>query len=245
MDGMTFLDRSQLGPMTFSAPGHSRDWGRWARRWPWGGDGKGGYTISDDGSLCAYAASQVTARNGVACLTARRSEARDGAAAWGLPYLSGLLSSFPCFKQTYGYFEVRARFPRGRGLHPGIGLYRNPNPSMEDEIDLIETIGEDTRAAFLSLHYGLGPHDHVTQTVRHHDVGGRMTTHGLLWTPDRVTWFQNDLKVASTPTRPAQHDPMSLIINLGVGGSWAGDPDPNAFPASLLVEGVRAYALRA
>ncbi len=230
--------------MTFSAPGHDADWSRWARRWPWGGEGKGAYTISDDGSLCAYSAGQVTIQNGVACLTARPAQASDGAAAWGMPYVSGLLSSFPGFKQTYGYFEVRVKFPKGRGLHPGIGLYRNPDPSTEDEIDLIETIGEDTQGAFLSLHYGRGPHDHVTRTARQFDVGAAMTTHGLLWTPKTVTWFQNDQQVATTPTHASQHDPMSLIINLGVGGRWAGDPAPGAFPARLLVEGVRAYALK-
>jgi beta-glucanase (GH16 family) len=242
---MTQLDRSRLGHLTFSAPGHDAGWSRWARRWPWGGQGKGAYTISDDGSMCAYASGQVTAANGAACLTARPAEAADGEAAWDMPYVSGLISSFPIFKQTYGYFEVRAQFPRGRGLHPGIALYRNPNPGLEDEIDVIETIGDDTRGAFLSLHFGNGAHDYVSQTARLNDVGARMTTHGLLWTDKTITWFQNDQQVASTPTHASQHAPMSLIINLGVGGSWAGSPDPRAFPAKLLVEGVKAYALKA
>lgn len=242
---MTQLDRSRLGALTFNAPGHGDGWNRWARRWPWGGEGKGAYTIGDDGSLCAYATGQVTVENAVACLTARPAGPEDGPAAWDMPYLSGLLSSFPCFKQTYGYFEVRAKFPRGRGLHPGIGLYRNPNPGVVDEIDLIETIGEDTQGAFLSLHFGNGAHDYVSKTARQYDAGARMTTHGLLWTPTMISWFQNDLEVATTPTHASQHDPMSLIINLGVGGNWAGAPDPGAFPAKLMVEGVKAYALKA
>ncbi|QUD88329.1 glycoside hydrolase family 16 protein [Phenylobacterium montanum] len=242
---MTQLDRSRLGHLTFSAPGHGGDWSRWARRWPWGGQGKGAWTIGDDGSLCAYAPSQVTTQKGVLCLTARPSEAKDGDAAWDMPYVSGLISSFPFFKQTYGYFEVRAQFPRGRGLHPGIALYRNPNPAIEDEIDVIETIGDDTRGAFLTLHFGSGAKDYVSQTARVFDAGAGMTTHGLLWTDKTISWFQNDQLVASTPTHAAQHAPMSLIINLGVGGNWAGAPDPRAFPARLLVEGVKAYALKA
>ena len=242
---MALLDRGGLGPLTYSGFGHTVDWSRWARRWPWGGEGKGGYIIGDDGSQCAYLASAVTVQDGTAWLTARPTTDADSAHAWGMPYTSGLLSSFHCFKQTYGYFEVRARFPAGRGLHPGIGLYRNPNPSTEDEIDLIETIGADTQGAFISLHYGRGSKDFVSQQVRAYDAGARMVTHGLLWTPQTLTWFQNDMQVgASVPTRPSQHDPMSLIINLGVGGSWAGTPDPQAFPARLLVEGVRAYGLK-
>ena len=242
---MASLDRTGLGPLTFSGFGHNVDWSRWDKRWPWGGEGKGGYTIGDDGSLCAYLASTVTVADGTACLTARPTTAADGDRAWDMPYVSGLLSSFHCFKQTYGYFEVRAKFPRGRGLHPGIGLYRNPDTSLEDEIDLIETIGADTQGVYISLHYGDGPKDFVSQKVRAYDAGARMVTHGLLWTPKSLTWFQNDLQVgASVPTRASQHDPMSLIINLGVGGNWAGAPDPQAFPARLLVEGVRAYALK-
>ncbi len=243
---MALLDRSSLGPLTFAGFGHHVDWTRWDRRWPWGGEGKGAYTIGDDGSLCAYLASAVTVRDGTACLTARPATPADGDRAWGMPYVSALLSSFRCFKQTYGYFEVRAQFPRGRGLHPGIGLYRNPDASVEDEIDLVETIGEDSQGAFISLHYGAGAHDSVSQQVRAYDTAARMVTHGLLWTPKTLTWFQNDLQVgASVPTHASQHDPMSLIINLGVGGDWAGPPDPKAFPAHLLVEGVRAYALKA
>ena len=242
---MALLDRSQLGPLTYSGFGHHVDWSRWSRHWPWGGDGKGAYTIGDDGSLCAYLAAAVTVEDGVACLTARPAAASGGAKAWDMPYVSGLLSSFGSFKQTYGYFEVRAQFPRGRGLHPGIGLYRNPDASVEDEIDLVETIGEDTRASYLTLHYGDKPKDYVLQTVRRFDTGAGMVIHGLLWTPKTLTWFQNDVQVGdSVPTRASQHDPMSLIINLGVGGNWAGPPDPHAFPARLKVEGVRAYALK-
>lgn len=242
---MTQLDRSKLGHMTFSGFGHAVDWSRWRRRWPWGGDGKGAYVIGDDGSQCAYAPSAVTVQDGVCCLTARPATSDDGAAAWGMPYVSGLVSAFETFKQTYGYFEVRAKFPRGRGLHPGIGLYRYPAPSLEDEIDLVETVGTDTQATYISLHYGKGQKDSVTQPVRAYDAGARMVTHGLLWTPRSLTWYQNDMQVgAPLATHSTQHDPMSLIINLGVGGEWAGAPDPAVFPARLLIEGVRVYALK-
>ncbi len=72
-----------------------------------------------------------------------------------------------------------------------------------------------------------------------------MVTYGLLWTPETVSWYQNERQVGATVATPAgQHDPMSFIINLGVGGNWAGKPDDNALPARMLIDGVRAYALK-
>ena len=51
-----------------------------------------------------------------------RPRARGAVIPEGLTYTSGLITTQESFAQTYGYFEFRARMPRGRGFWPALWL---------------------------------------------------------------------------------------------------------------------------
>ena len=68
-----------------------------------------------------------------------------------LPFLSGLMTTEKSFEQTYGYFEIRAALPVGKGLWSAFWLLPRfevfPDPlvrQLPDEVDVFENIGNDS-----------------------------------------------------------------------------------------------------
>ena len=159
---------------------------------------------------------------------------------WGYRYISGLITSQARFSQTYGYFEVRAKLPAGRGLWPAVWLLPKAG-GWPPELDLLEQTGGET--VFQTVH--TGDAGHPTEADFSTTVRGAATgfhTYGVLWTPERLVWFVDRRQTSATPTPADMDRPMYLLINLAVGGDFPGPPDPSAhWPARLRIARVDAY----
>lgn len=155
----------------------------------------------------------------------------------GYRYISGLITTQPSFRQTYGYFEMRAKLPRGKGVWPGFWILP-ADLSWPPEVDIMENIGDPTKV-YLTLHSGAAPRDPGTQV--------RLTPNAfhvfaLSWDPDELVWFVDGREVKRLPTPPDMHKPMYMLANVALGGGWAGAPDASTpFPAVLSIDYIRAY----
>src|SRR3546814_12879833 len=67
-------------------------------------------------------------------------------------------------------------------------------------------------------------------------------SYGVLWGPEEIVWTYDGVAVAETATPADMHDPMYMVVNLGVGGV-AGRPGAAADGAEMKVDYVRADAL--
>ena len=156
-----------------------------------------------------------------------------------IAYGSGALNTRGKFSQLYGYFEVRARVPQGRGLWPAFWLLPEDG-GWPPEIDVVEVLGHEPNKVYQTLHSSAMPNQGaVTETMPSADGFHR---YGALWTPTVVDFFIDGAKVGSTKTPADMHKPMYLTANLAVGGAWPGYPDAGTtFPAHLDIDYVRAW----
>ena len=152
------------------------------------------------------------------------------------PYVSGVISSQPSFALVYGYFEMRARLPPGKGLWPAFWLLPKDG-SWPPEIDVMEAVSDPTHI-YSTVHSTTGPAAGVEARVS----PDAFHTFAVSWDRKRVAWFVDDRSIGSVPTPADMHKPMYMVANLAVGGDWPGAPDETTvFPATLSIEFICAY----
>jgi beta-glucanase (GH16 family) len=154
----------------------------------------------------------------------------------GHTYISGLLSSQPFFSQRYGYFEMRARIPGGKGIWPAFWLLP-ADESWPPEIDVLESVGDPTHI-YMTTHSvaqpAAGVEAYVTATDFH--------TYAVAWDPKQVIFYIDGKMIGAQKTPADLTRPMYMLANLAVGGNWPGNPDATTdFPSVMTIDFIRAY----
>lgn len=175
------------------------------------------------------------ARNGTLEIIANPAAANMTRRLGGHGFTSGLISSQPTFSQTYGYFEMRAELPRGKGLWPAFWLLP-ADLGWPPEIDIVESIGDPTRI-YMTTHTaaGVGVRAEKIISEGYH-------VFAVSWDPKAVIWYVDGVESGRELTPPDLNKPMYMLANLAVGGAWPGSPDATTvFPAHLSIDYIRAY----
>lgn len=224
--------------------------GTWQTTFPWSA-GKNGATLAGNEEKQWYIDAAFgptrsvrpwSVRDGKLTITAARAAPAIQPLIGGYRYVSGLLTTHESFRQTYGYFEMRAKLPTGQGLWPAFWLLP-PDGKWPPEIDVVEMLGRDPRTIYASVHFEAeGRHRQEQKATAVPDTSADWHTYGVQWGPDEITWYFDRAVIFKTRTPPDLHGPMYMLVNLAVGGKWPGDPDASTrFPASMMVDYVRAY----
>lgn len=179
-------------------------------------------------------------RNGVLSLTAERASPAIQPQINNYKFTSGMLDSYHAFSQKYGFFEIRAKTPAGRGLWSAFWLLPE-NGAWPPEIDVMEVLGNAPTTVHTTVHTGAhNTSQGQANTVA--DTSSGFHTYAVDWQADHITWFFDDRPIYRIATPADLHQPMYMLLNLAVGGSWPGSPDASTgFPASLDVRWVRVY----
>jgi beta-glucanase (GH16 family) len=168
-------------------------------------------------------------------------------------------------KQTfrYGRLEGRMKVPGAKGCWPAFWLL----PALKDkyngyppynswwpgggEIDIMEFVSQDQRTVYGTAHY-------LGEDGKHAMNGGNRLlaapvaadyhVFAIEWTPTLIEWYVDDQKYHSfNSTGPFYglypfQDPMYLIVNLAIGGTWPEDPDPTKYPQDFRIDWIRYWA---
>jgi len=155
---------------------------------------------------------------------------------------------------TYGFFEVRAKLPCGRGTWPAIWMLPE-DFSVKwpegGEIDIMEHVGFEPGKVHQTIHTAAANFSSGTQLTKSFDLPTACTAfhrYQLLWTPTFLVMGVDDapkfmVKRERTDRKYWPFDkPMHLLLNIAVGGTWGGQrgSDAKAFPARMEVDYVRA-----
>ncbi|HKR87503.1 MAG TPA: glycoside hydrolase family 16 protein [Phenylobacterium sp.] len=192
--------------------------------------------IGVSGGEAAQALDPFVVKNGVLDIVARPTPRGLTRALGGFAYTSGLITTQPSFSQTYGYFEMRARLPRGKGVWPAFWLLP-ADLSWPPEIDVMESIG-DPAEVYTTAHSNVDK----TPTTKTEISSEGFHTFAVTWDRRNIVWYVDGREVKRQPTPSDMHKPMYMLANVAVGGDWPGAPDATTpFPARMSIDYIRAY----
>lgn len=214
------------------------------------------------GQTCYTASDKnIAVRRGELLLTARRENGPFQCASpdgtFTTRYTGGMVGTRGRFSQTFGRFEVRAKYPPAltAGVHGG--FWMNPVKQTygawpaSGEIDVAEWWSNDPTLVLPSLHYNgrdsrydSGWGCRVVDPSAYH-------TYRVDWLPTEIRFFIDDaLCFARTPTpdsplvapQPFDH-PFSMILNMGVGTATGTNAVSAAtpLPATYVVDYAKAW----
>lgn len=166
----------------------------------------------------------------------------------GRIYTSARLLTLNKFAFTYGRVEVRAKIPSGVGTWPAIwmlgsNIATTPWPGC-GEIDIMEHRGSELNKIFGTLHYpGRSGGNADGSTITLANATTDFHIYKLEWSSSEIKIYaDNELvhTVINSTAIPFNHD-FFFILNLAIGGTFAGSVDPAFSNATMEVDYVRVY----
>lgn len=224
-----------------------------------------GYHIGND--CYVDRGDNIAVRSGALRLTTRRlSKSFDCATPGGSyrsRYTSASLTSLGKFSQTYGRYEIRAKFPtsRGAGTHSAWWLWpsstRYGGWPYAGEIDIAEYYSRHADRAIPQIHYvprkdrGVASRSNYYCRIKNPQT---FHTYTLIWTAKRLTIQYDGRTCLDYALKPAVDglgglldagepfdEPFTLALTQGVGATDNGPSSRTPFPATMSVDYVRVW----
>ena len=198
------------------------DTATWTNDTPWN-------THTDPAQFAYYDPANASVANGSLCITSQNRLIN------GRAYASAFLTSSARPKFSYGYFEIRAKLPKGPGIWPAFWLTNDSTL----EIDGLEALGDRPSRIYQTLHENGAQ---VYQGLKDGpDYSADFHTYGIDWQPTYVKWYIDGV-CTTTYTHAMPADPMWICLNTAVGGAWPGQPTAaTTFPVDYDIDYVRVY----
>ena len=164
------------------------------------------------------------------------------------PYLSGQLTTAHKFTQRYGYYELRAKLPPGKGLWSRF-WFLTDDGAWPGEYDCFEVLGrENPSPVHQTTHFRNTNTSHGIDGFTYagtNATDGNFHTYGFLWEPKTVTWYVDGVATLKQDNRIDK--PMYILLDLTVGNdpltTWPGSPDGTTpWPANMEMDYFRVYS---
>lgn len=196
-------------------------------------------------------ADNAVVSDGRLVITARKEDL-SGFSDWGgQRYSSARLLTRGKASWTYGFFEIRAKLPCGRGTWPAIWMLGTGGAWPKDgEIDIMEQVGSAPTTVLGTIHtdlYNGAKNTHRGSSTQVADACNAFHNYQLHWTKDKIV-IGVDNKNYFTYLNAGQgsgawpfDNPQYLLLNIAIGGTLGGAVDDAIFPVKMEVDYVRVY----
>ncbi len=172
----------------------------------------------------------------------------------GNSYTSARVKTQGKFNQAYGRFEARLKTPYGPGVWPAFWML-GANVSevgwpMCGEIDIMEMRGQSPSVVHGTVHgpgYSAGNAITGSYALKNGRFDQDYHVFAVEWTPYQLDFYvdgflYNRITAADTPGQWVYDHPFFLILNVAVGGTFAGFPTSQTpFPQKMTIDYVRVY----
>ena len=154
----------------------------------------------------------------------------------------------------YGRVDIRAVMPEGQGVWPALWMLGSNHLQVGwptcGEIDIMEMIGGEERDNVVhgTAHWNQDGHVSYGQSMT--NVSGKLSeeyhVYSIIWDEQSIRWYFDDVNFNTIDITPAAlsafHDDFFFIMNIAVGGIWAGSPDNTTlFPQWMIVDYIRVF----
>ena len=188
-------------------------------------------------------------KGGKLIITARKESLKDAADWGGQRYTSTRLLTRGKGDWTYGYFEISARMPCGKGTWPAIWTLGSGGRWPDDgELDILEHMGRDPQRSHSAVHVAAGHGGQAfSGTAPAPTACTQFHRYQMHWTPAGVVFGVDGRphmrypKLDLGPRAWPFDQPQYLLLNLAIGGDLGGPVDDSIFPAAFEVDYVRVY----
>lgn len=157
---------------------------------------------------------------------------------------------------TYGRMEIRAKLPSGTGIWPAIWMlgsdFKTTGWPACGEIDIMEYVGYSPNKVYTTIHTSSGYGSSGSGTsISLPGCEEEFHNYGIIWTEKYVRFYidsPENIKYTYSPSAKNSetwpfNKPAFFILNVAVGGNWAGAQgiDNTIFPQKMEIDYVRVY----
>jgi beta-glucanase (GH16 family) len=186
----------------------------------------------------------VIVKDGILKITAKRESYN------GSQFTSTRMLTMDKFSFTYGKVVVRAKLPASAGTWPAVWMLGTNIGAVGwpacGEIDIMEHRGSELNKIFGTLHYpGRSGGNANGNTKDILNASTEFHIYKVEWTASSIKIYVDDElyhNVTNSSSIPFNRD-FFLIINLAMGGNFAGPVDPAFTTESLEVDYIKVYKL--
>ena len=224
------------------------------------GDGASAGLVGWGNNELEYYTKDSVSINGNLVITAQKLTLDSGLNCYYGPaqWKSGKIHTARKIGFKYGRIEIQAKMPSGVGVWPalwllGANLLDGVTWPHCGELDILENTGAHPFQVQGTIHGdGYFGENGLTKVIQSPTaLSSDFHTYSIEWTANSIKWFFDDLCYSTinrqdveSQGKPWPFDQeFYLIMNLAIGGWFAGDVDPQLDSAQLEVKSIKYYSI--